>query len=482
MARSTTLNVGVIGAAQLTVAVANQLVIIVLAHFLRPSDFGIFAVCQVIINLALAVSSFGLEEAAVQTKKNPEMAVVTAASLRLVLALVAMAVMFVSAPYVTRYFAIENATLALQLLGISFVLLGLAFVPRVWLKRELKFGLIALSSIVNVALWSVMALVLGVFGAGFWALIIAFLIGTLGTSVTLWVLRPSKLQFRLDRTEAKDLTRFGAYIMATNLLVFFFMSLDKVAIGKMLGSDVLGVYWIAFQYGTQPTFFITAVMIAVIFPTYVNLAGDINVLRAKHRRVLRYLTLASFPIGVGLASVSPSFIICLFGSQWSGAVAPLSLLCIFGIMYSITSTSGSVYMSTNNARQMFKQNIVMIIPFIALLIPAVKYLGLDGVALLFVGVIFVQLVWVTLSVSRILSYPPLEDLRLVYAIPVAASIAMAAVVVSIWLIMGTSIVTLIVQIFVGFAVYGAVVIAATRGEIIQEMRSMLGIVLHQGKT
>jgi O-antigen/teichoic acid export membrane protein len=254
-----------------------------------------------------------------------------------------------------------------------------------------------------------------------------------------------------------------------------------VAIGKILGSDLLGVYWIAFQYGTQPTLLITTVMIAVIFPTYANISGDINALREKHRRVLRYLALASFPIGVGLASVSPSFIISLFGSQWSGAVAPLSLLCIFGIMFSVTSTSGSVFMSTNNARQMFKQNIVMIIPFVVLLLPAVKYFGLTGVALLFVGVIFVQLLWTTKSVSRILSYAPLEDLRLIYAIPVAASTAMGLVVVAVWLILGTSIITLAVQIPVGFAVYGAVVIAATKGEIIQEMRSILGTILHRGK-
>ena len=481
MARSTTLNVGVIGAAQLTVVVVNQLVIIVLAHYLKPSDFGIFAVCQVIISLALTVSSFGLEEAAIQTKGDPEREVVTAASLRLVLALASAAVVFISAPYITHYFAIENATLALQVLGTSFVLLGLAFVPRVWLKRELKFGLIALSSIVNLALWSAMALILGILGAGFWTLIIAFLIGTIGTSVTVWVLRPSRIQFRLDKTEAKGLMRFGAYIMATNLLIFFLMNLDKVAIAKELGSDQLGVYWIAFQYGTQPTFFITSVIVSVIFPTYANIASDLNILKEKHRRVLRYLALVSFPIGVGLASVSPSFIISLFGSRWSGAVAPLSLLCIFGIMSSITSTSGSIYMSTNNARQMFKQNIVMIVPFVVLLLPAVKYFGLTGVAWLFVGVIFVQLVWVTMSVSRILSYSPLDDLRHVYAIPVAASTAMGLVVVAVWLILGTSIITLMVQIPVGFAVYGAVVTAATRGEIIQEMRSILGTILRRGK-
>lgn len=481
MARSTTMNVGVVGAAQLVVVVVNQLVIIVLAHYLKPSDFGIFAVCQVIINLALAVSSFGLEEAAIQTNRDPEKEVVTAASLRLTLALVAAVLIFISAPYITGYFAIEDATLALQALSISFVLIGLAFVPRVWLKRELKFGLIALSSIVNIALWSATALILGILGAGFWALIMAFLVGTVGTSVTVWVFRPSKLQFRYRRAEANGLMRFGAYVMATNLLVFLFVNLDKVVIGKILGSDPLGVYWIAFQYGTQPTFFITTVMVSVIFPTYANIANDINVLREKHRRVLRYLTLVSFPIGVGLASISPSFINSLFGPQWSGAVTPLSLLCIFGVMVSITSTSGSVYMSTNNTRQMFKQNLVMIVPFLVLLLPAVKYCGLTGVAWLFVGVIFVQLLWVTKSVSSILSYSPLEDIRQIYAVPITASGAMGSAVIAIWLVMGTSFITLLIQVPVGVAVYAAVVIAATKGDVIREMGGILAAVLHRGK-
>jgi len=72
MARSTKLNAGVIGAAQLIVVVVNQLVIIVLVDYLEPSDFGMLAVWQVIINIDLAVSSFGLEEVATQTNRDPE--------------------------------------------------------------------------------------------------------------------------------------------------------------------------------------------------------------------------------------------------------------------------------------------------------------------------------------------------------------------------------------------------------------------------
>ena len=61
MTGTTTTNMAIIGVAQLFTVLMTQIVLIVLVHFLNPSDFGIYAVCQVVINFALAISSFGLE-------------------------------------------------------------------------------------------------------------------------------------------------------------------------------------------------------------------------------------------------------------------------------------------------------------------------------------------------------------------------------------------------------------------------------------
>ena len=479
MARSTAANVGLIGGAQLFAALANQIIIIVLAHFLKPSDFGTFAVCQVVINLAISISGFGLEEAAIQTKKDPEKVVITAANLRIVLACVAGASVFVAAPFITEFFSIGGATLALQVLCISFILSGLAFVPRIWLRRELRFGQLAISTIVNTVLWSTSALILGVIGVGYWALIAAFLIGITGSCVAVWLLRPSKIGLRLDRPESRDLLRFGSFVMATSLVVFLLMNLDKIVVGRLLGSDKLGVYWIAFLYGTQPALFLTGVMTYVVFPEYANISKDMNRLREKHKRILRYLALVAIPVGVGMAGISPSFVEALLGSEWSGAVLPLSILSIFGIFYAITSTSGVIFMSTNNTRQMFKQNIVMLAPFVVLLVPAVLAFDLAGIAVLFVGVIFVQFIWVTRSISRILSYSPLEDLKNVYELPLVASLAMGFALLLLWEILGTSILTLLLQLVLGFAVYSLVVIAATKGGIIQEARDIVRNVRHR---
>jgi len=481
MARSTTLNIGFIGGAQLLAALANQIVIIILAHFLDPSDFGVFAVCQVAMNLALSISGFGLEEAAIQTKKSPEESIITAANLRIILACTAGATLFVAAPAITDYFAIDEATSALRVLSISFVILGLAFVPRTWLRRELRFGKLAVSTVVNTLMWSASALILGASGAGYWALIAAFLIGISGSCVALWLMRPSKVRLQIDKGAAKDLLRYGSYLMATSVVVFLLLNLDKVVIGKLLGSDELGVYWLAFLYGTQPALFLTGMMTYVVFPEYANLSQDYSRLREKHRRIIRYLALVSVPLGVGMASISPSFVNTLLGSEWTDAVVPLSILSIFGTIYVITSTSGIIFMSTDNTRQMFKQNIVMFIPFAVLLVPTVDRYGTTGVAVLFVLIILIQFLWVTRSIGRILSYSPLSDLKNAYSIPILASLAMCLVLLLVWLILGTSIVTLIAQLLLGVGVYSLIVIAATKGEVVQEGRAILHTIRSRGR-
>lgn len=473
MTGTTATNIAIIGGTQLFTVLMTQIVLIVLVHFLNPSDFGIYAVCQVVINLALAISSFGLEEAAIQTRDEPDKAVSTASSLRLVLAVVTVAVVFIASPFIAGSLGIKEAKLPLQVLSISFVLAGLAFVPRVRLKRELRFDRLALSSIVYAAVWAGSALVLAVLDYGYWALVYAFLIATAASCVALWAMRRSEIELRIDRAQAKRLMAFGRYIMATNIVVFLLFNLDKLAIGRILGSADLGVYWLAVQYGTLPAFFITGVTIYVVFPEYVGIAADMVKLRTKHRKVLQYVSLVAFPIGIGMACISPSFVEVLLGPDWDKAVLPLSILSCFGVLYALTSASGIIFISTGNTRQMFRQNIVMFVPFAVVLVPVVYKYELVGVAVLFVGIFLIQLAWVMRSICRILSYSPVEDLKPIYALPVAASAAMAAVLLGIWYLAGTSLYLLIIQIVVGIGVYCAVLIAATKGAIVGEVRGIV---------
>jgi len=475
---STTKRAGIIGIAQAASYIATQVVTLVLVNWLTPADFGIFALCQVIVNLAVTVSTFGLEEAAIQSKGDPEDNITTAANLRLIIASIATFLVFISAQWLANLMGSPEAGMPLGVLSISFIISTLAFTPRVWIRKDLQFGKIAVATMAKAAIWATVALILAFLNFQYWALVFAFLAGALGNALVIYVLRPMRPKFRLNLSKVKPLLTFGAHTTGTGLLVFLSQNLDKIAIGMMVGMGGLGVYWIAYQYGTIPATFLTAVATTVLFPEYVILSRNVDDLRNKHNSVLRHLAILIYPIGIGMAAISPTFVTELFGTAWLSAIIPLSILSVFSILYSFNSTSGIIFISTSNSRQMLKQNVVMFIPFIVLLVPSIILFGMIGAALLFVGIQLVQFIWVTVSVGRILNYSIVRQLRQVHLIPAVSSLLMGLVIVAVWTVFGTTLYSLLIQMAVGIGVYTLILMVLTKGKIIRDLKHIWVAVLH----
>jgi len=59
MTRAT--DIAIIGGTQPLIILATQIVLIVLMNSLDPSNFRVYAVCKVVISLALVISNFELE-------------------------------------------------------------------------------------------------------------------------------------------------------------------------------------------------------------------------------------------------------------------------------------------------------------------------------------------------------------------------------------------------------------------------------------
>ena len=119
---------------------AQTVVLLVLAHELTPSKFGIVAIAALTYNILSAVNELGVSDALVYRKDRIGEASRTALSMVLVSGLVLMGVAWVLAPVIASFFHTSAATFVVRGFAVCLPLDAAAAVPIGRLTRSLSFS------------------------------------------------------------------------------------------------------------------------------------------------------------------------------------------------------------------------------------------------------------------------------------------------------------------------------------------------------
>lgn len=446
---------------------------IVLARVLDPADFGLYAVCLVIINILTYVSILGLDSAAIYRQVDLDETIESATFLRFCLSMVISVVLVILAPVITEIVGSNILLDPLRFASLAIIVATFGFETSVRLTKDLRFKSVSVVKATNTVVWSVTALVLAYQGLKYWSLLVALVAGMIASAIVLWKIRPWRIVHKLDTKIAREILRYGSFSMGTGLVALMIVNFDKLAVSAVLGSPALvGAYYIAFTYGmTVPNLF-TGVVGTVMFPTFSRMQNDLETLKSRYLTSLKYMSYVSIPAGVGLAVVSKPFVLKVLGSEWSDAVIPLAILSGFGILSSLSVPAGCVFLATNNPHRMFRQTCVIAVPFFVCLIPTIYYWKLDGVACLFFLTGLVSTIWVFLMVADILKFSLLIELRMLY-VPIIASAAMATLTSGVGFLMGVSLLSLVTQTVVAILIYVVSIYLLTEGEVIREVKELL---------
>jgi PST family polysaccharide transporter len=462
-------NLGFVGTAQVVTILLSSLIILILTRFLSPTDFGIYAICLVVFNLAVPLTTMGLDSAVIHYSGEVEQAYETATTIRLILGIFAATVILVLAPQLSLFFRHSNLTLAILVIVLATIMAALSFESMTRLSRNLNFKAVSISRIVSSVCGSMGALLLALLGLGYLSLPLGLLLGSIGLLLSLWIFQPWGIRHRIDGKVARPLLRYGAYIIGTSFLVLLAYNVDKLVVGKVLGSVVLGAYWMAYTYGTLMPNIFTGAVSTVMFPTFARAQHDITRMRGQYFSAMKYLAWASIPIGIGVTSVSATFVHVLLGPSWYEVTLPLAAFSILGIIMSLTSPASSVLMATGHPDVMFKQTFVVSIPYFVFLLPVVTYAGVLGISLLFVAIAVVSYSWISVFVARILQCSILEVVRPLI-LPLIACIPIVPICMVAQTMLGQSLLSLAVQVTLGAGSYAALMTLLTKGTFISELR------------
>ncbi|KOS69380.1 polysaccharide biosynthesis protein [Lysinibacillus contaminans] len=429
------------------------IVMIVIARFLLPEDFGLLVLVAVFITIAGVLVQSGFNIALIQKKNADEVDFSSVFYLNLCIAFILYGVLFLSAPIIARFFEYPLLIIVLRILSLTLFLGAINSIQNAVIARNLQFKKLFFSSLGAVIVSGIIGIILAYAHFGVWALVWQQLINQLLVTVILWFTvkwRP-KLLFSIERLI--ELFSFGWKLLVSSLIDTLYNNLGSILIGKMFSPVLLGFYSRGEQFPSLIVSNINGSIQAVMLPALSSYQEDRQRVKEMVRRSIVTSSFIVFPMMVGLAIIAEPLVKILLTDKWLPAVPFLQIFCAVYALWPIHTANLQAINALGRSDVFLKLEIgkkILGLSILAITIP----FGVHAMAL---GV-FISGVLCTF----INAYPNLKLLN--YSIQeqwkdiipsLLLSLVMGFVVFCVKLYMMPALLTIIIQIFVGTILYVA---------------------------
>ena len=466
--------IGIITGLQIFAKILMALSTIVLARLLSPADFGIVGVANFFFAFIILFQNFGMDSALIYKKENVERALYTGFTLRFGISLVIVVITIAVSPIVASFFNVPEASDVLKVMSILFIIESLIFIPRVVLRKELKFKKFAIPNVVKSFIYPPIVIALAYAGFSYWSLVYAGLIRAF-VDFFIWKrLYPWKIRFIFDRKEAKAILGYGKHIFISSIFVFFLLSLDNATAAKFYGAEGLGYYAISFNFANYFIPLVGASIGTVMFPFLTKFWGDREKFSRSYLMMIKYVALFAIPYGFGLFILAPEFVNLILGTKWQPAIWPMRILALSGIFRMISASVGNVYTASGNPKMspwVTGSQLLLIVLFI---FPMAYYYEITGIALTITLCNLYALIVAVILANRIAEVKNLEFLKMLFPIILSGTVMILSIY-GMKLFIPMNLATFGLATLLGLGVYFVSLIVLSKGKIIGELRSILAI-------
>ena len=241
---------------------------IVLARILSPDDFAIVAIITILLYYSNSLTDFGLSNAIVNRKEVKREHFGTLFVFNFVLSVILFLVFYLASPAIAQFFESPRLEEAVRLYSILFVISSFLAVPKANLKRNVRFKALAIIEAIKVLTSIGVSLTLATNGYGVWSIIIAMLVAQLVYTVLALVISDIKCSIYFSKLAFKDLFNFSLWSFISVQTNLISEHIDKLIVGKMLGTTYLGFYDKANGLSKMPYEQLSSRLSSVSFATF----------------------------------------------------------------------------------------------------------------------------------------------------------------------------------------------------------------------
>lgn len=317
----------------------------IFARLLLPSDYGLMGMAMVWIGFVNIFKDLGTSAAIIQHKDITDTVLSSIFWINLFFGLLVMIILFLFSSPIAYFYHEPRVVGILRFLSLTFFIVGFSIMQHAILQRNMAFNKIAKIELASAILSTLIGITLAFQGKGVWSLVFKAFSEVALTTIFLWSFGGWRPKMVFVWSEVKSVFNFSLNLTGFNIFNYFSRNVDNLLIGKYLGAQDLGYYIMVYRLMFAPLQNVNNVLGKVFFPVYSKMQDDNARLKRFHLKVIGTIAFITFPMMLGLFSLSKIFVLTVLGEKWRPIILMVSIYSIVGLLQTITATGGSIYQS-----------------------------------------------------------------------------------------------------------------------------------------
>lgn len=399
---------------------------IILARLLTPFDYGCIGMLSIFMVLAEAFIDGGFGSALIQKKRPTQVDYSTIFWWNIGTAVVMYAILFFTAPAISRFYNIPLLCDVLRVQGVILFIYAFNIIQKNQLRKKLNFKILSIVSIATSLIALGVTIYMAHKGYGVWALVTQYIITSAIPALVFWFYIKWRPIWTFSWASFKELFSFGFFMFLTHILNSFGQQIQGLLIGKFYNASTMGYYSKANGLERLASTSISSVMTQVTYPLYAEAQDNKVQLANMIRRITMTLSYLTFPLMFILLLCAKPIFVLLYSDRWLNSVPYFQVLCLSGLALCLQSVNNHAVAAVGESRSMFIWTVVKRAVGIGFVIVGLVFFGMKG---LLVGVVlgswFSYLVNISL-VSRYIGYKWTDQLLNIMPVAIASIVSAVA--------------------------------------------------------
>lgn len=314
------------------VQLGQFVVSILLARLLLPEDFGLIGMLAIFIALSQTFVESGLGTGLIQRQDCTDIDFSTVFVFNLGVSSFFYLLLFLTAPFISTFFNQPQLTNLIRVLGLNLFIIAIAIIQRTKLTIALDFKSIAKSNVIGMVIGGIFGVFAARNGYGVWALVIQTLLGSMATSVSLWVFSNWSPSIAFSTTSFKSLFGYGSKLLIAGLYAQILNNVYTICLGKFYPAASSGYYTRAKSFADISAGTVVSVIQQATFPVLSSVQFDKEKLVSIYCRLIRMSAFFIIPLMTLIALLAKPIVILLLTEKWV-ALIPLLQWMVFARIF-----------------------------------------------------------------------------------------------------------------------------------------------------
>ena len=436
---------------RLSVQLVQFIIGIIISRILSPSEYGTIGLLTVFIAFLTVFIDSGFTKALIQKQDRTETDLSTIFFFNIIISVVCYIILWITAPFIARFYALPVLTNLTRFLAFSMVLNAFFAIPLTILTIKIDFKSIAKINLLAITLSGIVGVVSAYKGFGIWSLAFQIICRSIFTIILMWLRIKWKPQLVFSVKSLKTMFGFGSKYVLSALLSMVVNNISAIFIAKLISAKELGYYTRGTQFADVVYGTFSSVLDSVLLPGLSTIQNEKEKLVGMTRFIIKSTALISTPVLIGLATMASPLIGVLLTDKWLPAVPIMQIICIARLITIIAGININLLYVLGRTDLTLKQDYVKIAVRITLLLISFKY-GIIYIAFAELASTIIHFFINCYSPGKILKYGALKQIK--DLLPVfLISLLMVASMRIVMVVIDKNMIKLLVAPMVGATVY-----------------------------